>query len=309
MTSLDTTWLVAFLGALGGKALAQIPWALGLAALFTVLSLFPSQACNPNKHWWRNPGLLTDTHYLFFIPVVMPYARTLLVVAIVVVLQSVASQDDIMDVLNNGRGPLSKLPFWAQGVIYVLGSDFMLYWIHRRFHSVHLWPFHAVHHSAEHVDWTTSYRNHPLNSLFGAGFTQFIMIALGISPAIALALVPFDLISAAWVHSNLNWTLGPLKYVIASPVFHRWHHGPPDLGGEKNFAPTFSFWDVLFGTFYMPEGKLPEEYGVDDPDFPKDFFGQIIVPFRQFFAIVSRGKHKGELQSPPEPQPRSVAAE
>ncbi len=65
MTSLDTTWLVTFLGALGTKALAQIPWALGLAAFFTILSLFPNQACNPNKPWWRNPGLLTDTHYLF----------------------------------------------------------------------------------------------------------------------------------------------------------------------------------------------------------------------------------------------------
>lgn len=75
MTSLDTTWLVTFLGALGTKALAQIPWALGLAAFFTILSLFPNQACNPNKPWWRNPGLLTDTHYLFFIPIFMRSIR------------------------------------------------------------------------------------------------------------------------------------------------------------------------------------------------------------------------------------------
>jgi sterol desaturase/sphingolipid hydroxylase (fatty acid hydroxylase superfamily) len=81
------------------------------------------------------------------------------------------------------------------------------------------------------------------------------------------------------VHANLNWTLGPLKYVIATPVFHRWHHGPPNEGGEKNFAPTFSFWDVMFGTFYMPEGKLPQTYGVDDARFPQGFVGQLVYPF------------------------------
>ena len=77
--------------------------------------------------------------------------------------------------------------------------------------------------------------------------------------------------TALFVHANLNWTFGPLKYVIATPVFHRWHHGPPHLGGNKNFAPTFALWDYLFGTFYMPEGELPKEYGVDDPHMPQGF--------------------------------------
>lgn len=294
------TWFVPVLQTLGEKLLAQIPWLLGLAVLFTALSLFPSQACNPRKHWWRSPDLLADTHYMFIIPLIMPYVRTCFVVLVAGLLLSV-SQFDVTDFFGSGRGPLGKLPIWAQAAIYVIGSDFMLYWSHRLFHDMRLWPFHAVHHSAEHVDWTTSYRTHPVNNLFGPSLVQIVMILLGISPAIALALVPFDIISAAWVHSNLNWTLGPLKYVIATPVFHRWHHGPPDLGGEKNFSPTFSLWDVLFGTFYMPEGQLPQEYGVDDPDFPKDFFGQMIVPFRQFAAIMSRSKRKAARQPEPEP--------
>jgi sterol desaturase/sphingolipid hydroxylase (fatty acid hydroxylase superfamily) len=285
-------WLGPILEVLKDLLVSQIPWAIGLATLFTVLALFPSQACNPGKHWWRNPGLLTDTHYLFVIPVIMPYLRTIIVVFIVAVLQSSMTPAEVVDFINNGRGPLGKLHPVAQGAIYMLGSDFMLYWIHRIFHGRNLWPFHAVHHSAEHVDWTTSYRSHPVNNLFGPSLVQFVMIALGISPAVILALVPFDIITAAWVHSNLNWTLGPLKYVFATPVFHRWHHGPPDQGGEKNFSPTFSFWDVMFGTFYMPEGALPDEYGVDDPHFPKDFFGQMVVPFRQFFAILSRERRK-----------------
>jgi sterol desaturase/sphingolipid hydroxylase (fatty acid hydroxylase superfamily) len=27
--------------------------------------------------------------------------------------------------------------------------------------------------------------------------------------------------------------------VIATPVFHRWHHTTAERGGEKNFAATF----------------------------------------------------------------------
>ena len=55
-----------------------------------------------------------------------------------------------------------------------------------------------------------------------------------------------------------------------------------DEGGDSNFSSTFSIWDYLFGTFYMPEGVLPQEYGVDDPLFPTTWHGQMIVPFKQF---------------------------
>ena len=75
---------------------------------------------------------------------------------------------------------------------------------------------------------------------------------------------PFNMFHSAFVHANLSWTLGPFKYVLATPVFHRWHHTALEQGGNTNFAGTFPLWDILFGTFRMPEGKLPDNYGVDD---------------------------------------------
>ena len=68
---------------------------------------------------------------------------------------------------------------------------------------------------------------------------------------------------------------------MAGPVFHRWHHTLPDRGGNKNFAGTFPVWDLMFGTWYMPENELPETYGVDDEAFPESFSGQMLYPFRQ----------------------------
>src|SRR5262249_57144412 len=104
---------------------------------------------------------------------------------------------------------------------------------------------------------------------------------LGFSPAALLVLAPFNTVYSAMVHANLRWTFGPLRYVFASPVFHRWHHTTLAEGRDRNFAPTFPFLDLLFGTFYMPPGRLPEEFGSGAADFPEDFWGQFIHPFRR----------------------------
>src|SRR5262249_21722091 len=102
----------------------------------------------------------------------------------------------------------------------------------------------------------------------------------GIPPAVLGILVPFGVFMSAFVHANLNWKLGPFKYVLASPVFHRWHHTALERGGSKNFAGTFPIFDLLFGTFYMPANALPDHYGVADPAFPKGFAAQLAYPFR-----------------------------
>src|SRR5262249_44765859 len=72
--------------------------------------------------------------------------------------------------------------------------------------------------------------------------------------------------------------------------FHRWHHTSPSEGGNANFAPLFSAWDVLFGTFYMPQGETPAHYGVDDPTFPQGFLGQLAYPFRHLESLPGFGE-------------------
>ena len=111
--------------------------------------------------------------------------------------------------------------------------------------------------------------------------------------------MPFDTTTAAFVHANLNWTLGPLKYVFATPVFHRWHHTHLDEGGNSNFGSLLSIWDVLFGTFYMPERTLPARYGIDEPAYPQGFLGQLVHPFRQL--IDEARPHGGATIQPPAP--------
>jgi sterol desaturase/sphingolipid hydroxylase (fatty acid hydroxylase superfamily) len=207
-------------------------------------------------------------------------------------LSGVMTTQEIKDYFEHGRGPLAGLPFWAQVPIYVVASDFLLYWTHRLFHGAGLWRFHAVHHSAEQVDWTTAYRFHPVNLWLGSFLVATIMLFLGIAPTVLLFLVAFDTTTAAFVHANLNWTLGPLKYVVATPVFHRWHHTALDQGGSSNFGSLFSVWDVLFGTLHMPAHALPDHYGIDDPRFPQGFLGQTVHPFRDLVETGVPGRVK-----------------
>jgi sterol desaturase/sphingolipid hydroxylase (fatty acid hydroxylase superfamily) len=259
----------------------NLPWIIGLGLLFTVLTAFESQTSSPGKTWWNNPGLPTDITYALIHTVVAPYIKYPIIIILFLGLSTSLSSNDVENFFDGKNGILRGLPFWWQALIYVLLSDFLMYWIHRGFHSAQMWRYHAIHHSAQQVDWTTTYRFHPVNLMLQPALVSLIMVFLGVSPEVVVFFLPFDSVSAAFVHANINWKFGPLKYIIATPVFHRWHHGPADDGGSSNFAPTFAFWDVMFGTFYMPEGRLPQTFGTDDHNFPEGYFKQLMYPFKK----------------------------
>jgi sterol desaturase/sphingolipid hydroxylase (fatty acid hydroxylase superfamily) len=93
--------------------------------------------------------------------------------------------------------------------------------------------------------------------------------------------VPFLTFYAILLHANVSWSFGPLRYVIASPLFHRWHHTTEEQGLDKNFAPLFPFVDLAFGTFYMPRLRRPECFGTTRSTVPDTFIGQLVFPFRK----------------------------
>jgi WD40 repeat protein/sterol desaturase/sphingolipid hydroxylase (fatty acid hydroxylase superfamily) len=264
-TLLTQAWLttLARLGAL----------AVGLGVLTWCLP------CNPGSYWWKNlRGLLTDLAYWFVGPL---FARLATLALLVVG----------MKLLYNGAEPhllrVKSLPLWLQAVVVLLIQDVMLYWIHRAFHRRWAWRFHAVHHSPTVLDWTSTARFHPVNQVFSFCLADAAVLLLGFSDKALAALGVFNVAYSAFVHANLNWTFGPFRHVLASPVFHRWHHTSEKEGLDKNFASTFPVLDVIFGTFYLPEGKLPERFGCGDPDVPESFVGQLVYPFRRPGKLLS----------------------
>jgi sterol desaturase/sphingolipid hydroxylase (fatty acid hydroxylase superfamily) len=256
-----------------------VPITIVLALVFTVLSHFWS--CNPAAPWWRKREIATDITYWFFVPVFARVFRIGLMVLGASVVFNIHDADGLIAFYDDGHGPLAKLPLWLQAMLFLLLSDFMLYWLHRMFHGGGFWKYHAIHHSSEELEWISAARFHPVNLLIGTISVDVILLMAGISPNIMLWVGPFTTFHSAFVHANLNWTLGPFKYVLATPVFHRWHHTRLEEGGNTNFAGTFPIWDILFGTFRMPEKRLPDNYGRDEAAMPSEIAGQLAYPFRQ----------------------------
>jgi sterol desaturase/sphingolipid hydroxylase (fatty acid hydroxylase superfamily) len=256
-----------------------VPITILLAIVFSVLS--HNWACNPGKPWWRKRGLAIDMVYWFFVPVFARVLRIGLLVLGAGVVFNIHDADELIAFYDNGHGPLAQLPLWLQGVLFLVLSDFMLYWLHRMFHGGEFWKYHAVHHSSEDLEWISAARFHPINLIIGTISVDVILLMAGISPNVMLWVGPFTTFHSAFVHANLNWTLGPFKYVLATPVFHRWHHTPVEDGGNTNFAGSFPIWDILFGTYRMPEDRLPESYGTDEAEMPGQIVGQLAFPFRR----------------------------
>jgi sterol desaturase/sphingolipid hydroxylase (fatty acid hydroxylase superfamily) len=270
--------IVAVIQSIGLTVTKLLPILLILGATFAVLSYF--WACNPGRPWWRKRELVTDLTYWFVIPLFTRYVRIGLLVICTAWLFGINTPQGVLEFYQDGHGPLAQLPWWAQAAIFLVASDFMMYWLHRWFHRPTMWRYHAVHHSSEDLDWISAARFHPINLFFGTVLADVVMLLAGISPNVLVLLAPFTIAHSTFVHANLNWTLGPFNYVIAGPVFHRWHHTAPERGGEKNFASTFPVFDLMFGSFYMPKDKLPDAYGVAEA-MPASFMGQMVYPFRR----------------------------
>ena len=254
-----------------------LPWLAGLGLVFAVLSRL--SPCNAGKPWWRKRGLATDLSYWIFVPIFLRYLRIWVTVWLTIMIFHINDGQKIADFYLHGHGPLSTMPLWIQGLIYLVGADFVLYWIHRAFHQGFAWKYHAVHHAPRDVDWTSAARFHPVNLALGTAAVDIAFLLAGVSPDIFLVIGPFNIITSCMVHANLNWTFGPLRYVLVSPVFHRWHHAM-DVR-DRNFASTFAIWDVMFATAYMPQGVLPQRSGIDDEAMPEGLMPQLVYPLLQ----------------------------
>lgn len=263
----------------GETVLKIVPISIGLGVVFAVLSQW--SACNPGRPWWHKREIVTDVIYWFLIPLAARFVRIGLMVMGAAYLYGIHGTEALVKFYDNGFGPLAELPLWGQAIFFLVASDFLLYWVHRWYHGAQMWKYHAVHHSSEELDWISAARFHPVNILLGTVLVDVALLLAGISPNVMLWVGPFSTATSAFVHANLNWTLGPFRYAFASPVFHRWHHTAADRGGSKNFAGTFPIWDLMFGTFYMPAKQLPDAYGVEEKSFPESFGGQLLYPFRR----------------------------
>jgi sterol desaturase/sphingolipid hydroxylase (fatty acid hydroxylase superfamily) len=256
---------------------------------FGLLSrLFP---CNPGQASYLSKSIATD---LVYGALGLLYAG-LVPAGVALVIGAVFHADapQALARVHAGYGWLAALPLWLQVLVLLMATDFVQYWLHRALHGRSLWGFHEIHHGAEEVNWTTAFRIHPINYLLYNTTLAIAARLVGFSPLAFLLAAPIAFVSATVAHANLNWTFGPLRWVIASPVFHRWHHTVSEETRDRNFAPMFPVWDLMFGTFHMPAGERPSGYGVDGS--PRGIPAQLWRPFHSWAAWLFRRPVRGRI--------------
>jgi sterol desaturase/sphingolipid hydroxylase (fatty acid hydroxylase superfamily) len=149
--------------------------------------------------------------------------------------------------------------FWLGVLLAILATDFCDYVIHRLMHTRWLWPTHAAHHSDTHVNPFTTFRVHFFEPLL-MKINYLVVLTWMQLPELIPAYYILGIILNMYVHMDLDWGHGPFKYIITSPRFHRWHHADAPEAYGKNLANIFPFYDLFFGTYYVP-GPCREKMG------------------------------------------------
>ena len=202
--------------------------------------------------------------------------------------------------LNDIRNYIGGQPFLLQLLLIMLFTDFVQYWLHRLFHRVpFLWQFHAVHHSAQSMDWLAGGRMHILEVFALRGFTAIPMLTMGFDPAAVQTYVLALYFFSAFVHSNVGWNLDPMEKFFVTPRFHHWHHGVEKEAIDVNFAIHFPVYDWLFGTYYMPLKTWPSGYGIEGHPVPHGYAAQFMYPFRWLKAEIARRKAEAQAAANP----------
>jgi sterol desaturase/sphingolipid hydroxylase (fatty acid hydroxylase superfamily) len=250
-------------------------------------------------------GIVTDLGY-FFITSLLPAALLSGPTAMLAWLIHAAIPNSFLAIT-------SAWPLWLKAVVALIASEVGYYWAHRLSHEIpFLWRFHAIHHSAEEVDFLVNTRAHPIDFVFGRFCALVPVYVLGLgnpqTPSGSLVPIIATLITTTWgffIHANIRWRFGPLEWIVSTPAFHHWHH---TLSGpiNRNYSSTLPWLDRIFGTHYLPK-EFPAAYGTETK-LPDSLTDQLLYPFQKTAQPQPTEPQPSELRPDPASAPQPIAA-
>ena len=246
-----------------GKGISKMITDLWILAVFPVMMLLERAIpADPDQPMF-SPGMLVDLMWVLTFPLLgvwLPNAFSgFLSSSFGTALEGLRLQ------------ALATLPLPAQLLLVILVSDFLAYFGHLLRHKIPtLWEFHKIHHSQVQLNYFSTRRIHPLDTLSQSLISFLPWTLLGLSTALPGFLVwsTFLRLYEMFVHANLRINLGPLRYILVTPQSHRIHHSLYERHIDTNYGDFLSIWDWMFGT----QVKRGDEYpplGVLDQECPK----------------------------------------
>ena len=192
------------------------------------------------------------------------------------------------------------VPFWAEIVIGILVLDFSVGYLSHR--AMHMWPamwrFHRIHHSDPFVDVTTTYRTHPVETVWRFLFAIVPIWALGLPAEALLIQRLLQATNGVVEHANIRlWA--PLDQVLSlfwvTPNVHKIHHSRQLSETNSNYANLLTVYDRLLGTFTPSERAASVKYGLDDGEElgRASFAGLVVIPFQR----PGSERHEGNVSA------------
>lgn len=146
-----------------------------------------------------------------------------------------------------------------------------------------LWRFHAVHHSAERLYGFNGLMKHPVHQGIEMAAGSLPLVLLGMPIEVGMALAFCTAVQLLVQHSNVDFSLGPLRPWIAAAEIHRLHHRRKAADGNVNFGLFTTLGDRLLGTCRdVPETMRlrSADLGIEvEPDYPRSYVAQLLRPF------------------------------
>lgn len=173
-----------------------------------------------------------------------------------------------MEQRNVGLFRWFALPEGVSLVASIVILDFFAYVAHVLFHKFQwLWRVHRVHHSDSAVDVTTSFRQHPIETVLRFLFTVGPAVLFGVSPIATAIYRLMSGINALFEHANIR--VRPmidrsLCWVVVTPHMHKFHHSRQQQQTDSNYGNILSVFDRMFGTYTSTEHVEQIQYGLDE---------------------------------------------
>lgn len=148
-------------------------------------------------------------------------------------------------------------PIWVQIPVLLVSVSLFRYWMHRWQHSNEfLWKLHSYHHRVTDLRASNGEVSNPLDFAL-RNIVVFLMLGIvGFGPVAILLAFTITNVTAVFSHCGGDVRGGFLNYLFVTPEVHRWHHAvdvPKGYGYSCNYGVEFAFWDVIFGTYYLPQ--------------------------------------------------------
>ena len=163
------------------------------------------------------------------------------------------------------------VPMLVQIVAGIILLDFSAgYLAHRALHLFPvLWRFHRVHHCDDFVDVTTTYRTHPVETVWRFLFVIVPVWTLGIPAQAVLIQRLVSATNGILEHGNIRlWS--PLDRVLSlfwvTPNVHKIHHSREMGETNSNYGNVLTLYDRLLGTYTSSDRAPSVVYGLDDAD-------------------------------------------